>query len=104
MFDTEKILRLTNLLQKIPEEFSDAYVVHEGVFITEAAALFRRLKIPVRAMILDTVIDKQVWGIPVVKMAEVSQKFNARTVFIMLVKKPMPFIQTDFDIAHRGGY
>ena len=103
MFDTAKIQRMTALLEKIPSEFDDVYLIPERHFYAEAFALFKRLKIPIRGIMYDTTPQKEIWGFPVVKTAEVSSKFNERTALIILVEKPVPFIQTTFDFKVRGG-
>ena len=103
MFDTEKIQRITTLLEKMPENFDDVYVVHDGIFIPEAAALFKRLKIPVRAIMDDMQPGKEFRGIPIIKTAAASANFNERTALIVLVKKPVPFVQTTFNFKVRGG-
>ena len=96
MFDTEKIRRMTTLLEKLPEEFDDVYIVPE-IFTREAAALLKRLKIPVKGIMHDTQPGKETCGIPIVKTAEASKNFNERTILILLTEKPVPFIQTTFD-------
>ena len=103
MFDTEKIQRMTALLEKLPEEFDDVYLIPEKTFFQETAAIFRRLKIPIRAIIHDTIIEKEAWGIPVVKTAQVVENFNERTILILLTEKPVPFVQTTFNFRNRGG-
>ena len=102
MFDTAKIQRMTALLEKIPSEFDDVYLIPERRFFAEAVALFKRLKIPIRGIMYDTTPQKEIWGFPVVKTAEVSSKFNERTALIIIVEKPVPFIQTTFDFKVRG--
>lgn len=102
MFDTEKIRRITTLLGKMPEEFDDVYIVPE-IFTQEAATLFRRLKIPVKGIMHDTQPGKEMWGIPIVKTAEVVENFNERTILILLTEKPVPLIQTTFDFRKREG-
>ena len=102
IFDTKKIQQLTSLLEKLPENFSDVYIIPEA-FFQEAAALFKRLKLPVRAVMHDTTTQKDFWGIPVIKTAEAAEKFNERTILIVLTQKPVPFIQTTFDFMKRGG-
>ena len=103
MFDAEKIRRLTYLLQRLPEEFSDVYILHEGFFLKMTAALFRRLKIPVRALIHDSPSTKEVFDIPIVTTAEAAANFNERTILIKLLKKTAPFIQTTVDFKTDGG-
>ena len=93
---------MTDLLEKLPEKFDNVYIVHEGILIREAAALFKRLKIPVRAIMADDAPVKEFLGLPVVGTAKA--KFNERTILIVLPKKPVPFIQTTLDIRNRGGY
>ena len=103
MFDTEKIRHMTTLLEKMPEDFDDVYIVPDGIFIPEAAALFKRLKIPVRAIMDDMQPRKEFLGIPIIKTAAASVNFNERTALIVLVKKPVPFVQTTFNFKVRGG-
>ena len=103
MFDTEKIRRITTLLEKLPEEFDDVYLIPEKTFLQETANLFRRLKIPIRAIMHDTLVEKEAWGISVVKTTEVVENFNERTALILLVEKPVPLVQTTFDFRKRGG-
>ena len=103
MFDTAKIQRMTALLEKVPEKFDDVYLIPERRFFAEAVALFKRLKIPIRGIMSDITSQKELWGIPFVKTAEVSSKFNERTALIILVEKPVQFIQTTFDFKVRGG-
>ena len=103
MFDTDKIHRIAKLLMKIPNEFDNVYVIHDGLFVAESAALFRRLKIPVAAIMSDTAAEKELWGFPVVKTVAASANFNERTALIILSKKPVPLIQTTFDFTIRGG-
>ena len=100
MFDTDKIQRMTFLLEQIPENFSDVYIVPE-VFPKEAMPLFRRLKLPVRAIMDDTQAGKIYAGLSIISTAEA--KFNERTILIVLSEKPVPFIQTTFDIKNGGG-
>ena len=102
MFDTEKIRRMTALLEKLPEEFDDVYLIPE-IFTWEAAALLKRLKIPIRAIMHDMQPGKETWGIPIVKTAEASANFNERTILIMLTEKPVPFVQTTFDFKVGNG-
>ena len=102
MVDTDKIHRIAKLLIKIPNDFDNVYVIHDRLFVAEPAALFRRLKIPVAAIMSDTAAEKELWGFPIVKTAEASANFNERTALIILSKKPVPLIQTTFDFAVRG--
>ena len=103
MFDTGKIQRMTTLLGKIPENFDDVYIVYDRLFLTEAAALFKRLKLPIRAIMHDMVVEKEVFGWQVVKTAEASANFNERTILIVLTQKPVPFVETTFKFRHWGG-
>ncbi len=103
MFDTEKIRRMTTLLEKLPEEFDDVYLIPDEIFLADTAVIFRRLKIPIRAIIHDTIIQNEFLGLPVLKTAEASANFNERTALIILTKKPVPFIQTTFDFKVKGG-
>ena len=103
MFDTEKIRRMTALLEKLPEEFDDVYLIPEKIFLQETAVFLRRLKIPVKGIMHDMQLGKETWGIPIVKTAEASANFNERTALILLTEKPVPFIQTTFDFKVRGG-
>ena len=102
MFDTDKIHRMTEQLVKIPNDFDNVYVIHDRLFVADPAALFRRLKIPVVAIMDDLTREKELWGFPIVKTAEASANFNERTALIILSKKPVPLIQTTFDFAVRG--
>ena len=103
MFDTEKIRRMTELLEKLPEEFDNVYILPE-VFTHEALVLFKRLKISIRAMILDgETAPKEIAGFPVIKTAEAVENFNERTILIIITNKPVPLIQTTFDFKKRGG-
>lgn len=102
MFDVKKIRRLAALLEKIPNEFENVYVVPE-YFTREMVALFKRLKLPIRALMHDEETRKEFFGIPVLKTAEASANFNERTLLIILVKKPVPLIQTTFNVKVSGG-
>ena len=102
MFDTEKIRQLTSLLERMPKDFSRVYIIPE-VFPQEAAALFRRLKIPVRAIMIDNAPMKELFGFKVVSTAEAVANFNRRTGLIALMRKSVPFIQTPLDFRNRGG-
>ena len=102
MFDTEKIIRMTTLLEKIPEQFDDVYIIPDLVQ-PEATALFKRLKLPVRAIVHDFATETEIAGWKIIKTAEAAKNFNERTVLIVLTKKPVPFIQTTFDFRNRGG-
>ena len=102
MFDTEKIRRLTALLEELPEEFDNVYILPE-VFTHEAFVLFKRLKISIRAMILDgEKAPKEIAGFPVVKTSEAVENFNKRTILIIITNKPVPLVQTTFDFKKRG--
>ena len=101
MFDTVKIQKMTALLEKIPEQFDNVYVTHEGIFTAEVVALFRRLKIPIRAIMSDTMAEKELFGIPAIDTAEAT--FTERTALIIVTKKPVPIIQTTFNIKITGG-
>ena len=102
MFDVNKIRRMSELLVKLPKESDNVYIVPE-IFTKEVAVLFRRLKFPIAAIMHDTTPQKEIWGFPVVKTAEASANFNERTTLIILVKKPVPLIQTTFDFKVKGG-
>ena len=102
MFDAEKIRNMTNLLETMPEYFDDVYLIPE-IFTKEAAALLKRAKIPVRGIIHDFQLDKETWGIPVLRTAQASKNFSERTALINLVIKPAPFIQKTFDFKVGGG-
>ncbi|MBQ3726827.1 MAG: hypothetical protein II902_07185 [Selenomonadaceae bacterium] len=102
MFDTEKIRQLTFLLERMPKDYSRVYIIPE-VFPQEAAALFRRLKIPVRAIMIDNAPMKELFGFKVVSTAEAVANFNRRTGLIALMRKSAPFIQTPLDFRNRGG-
>ena len=102
MFDVKKIRRLAALLEKIPNEFDDVYVVPE-IFTIEMVALFKRLKLPIRAIMRDEETGKELFGIPVLKTAEASANFNERTLLIITVEKPVPLIQTTFNVKVKGG-
>ena len=102
MFDAEKIRRMTDILEKFPSNFDDVYIIPE-IFTQEAAALFKRLKIPVRGIIHDFQPDKETWGIPVLRTAQATKNFGERTALINLVNKPAPFIQKTFDFKVDGG-
>ena len=101
MFDTVKIQKMTAILEKIPEQFDNVYVTHEGLFTAEVVTLFRRLKIPIRAIMSDTMAEKELFGIPAIDTAEAT--FTERTALIIVTKKPVPIIQTTFKIKLRGG-
>lgn len=103
MFDTNKIQRINTLLESMPKKFDDVYVVHEGIFIKESATLFKRLKIPVRAIMYDFPAGKELFGLPIIKTAQATENFNERTAVIILAKKTVPFIQTTFDFKVKGG-
>ena len=103
MFDIEKIQRMTALLEKLPEEFDNVYILPE-VFTHEALMLFKRLKISIRAMILDgEKAPKEIAGFPVIKTSEAVENFNERTILIIITNKPVPLIQTTFDFKKKGG-
>ena len=101
MFDTIKIQKITALLEKIPEQFDNVYVTHEGIFTAEVVAIFRRLKIPIRAIMSDTMAEKELFGIPAINTAEAT--FTEYTALIIVTKKPVPIIQTIFNIKATGG-
>ena len=67
-------------------------------------ALFRRLELPVRAIMDDTQAGKNFLGLPVIGTLAAAENFNERTVLIVLTQKPMPFIQTTLNFRNRGGY
>ena len=102
MFDTKKIHQIISLLIRIPSEFDNVYIVPEA-FPKEAVALFKRLKLPVRAVMDDTQAGKVYAGLSIISTAEAAEKFNERTILIVLSEKPVPFIQTTFDIKKQGG-
>ena len=103
MFDAEKIHRMTALLEKLPEEFDNVYIIPE-VFTHEALMLFKRLKISIRAMILDgEKAPKEIAGFPVIKTSEAVENFNDRTILIIITNKNVPLIQTTFDFKKKGG-
>ena len=103
MFDVEKIKSMTAVLEEMPDKFDDVYVVPDEIFMKEATALFRRLKIPIRAIMDDAQPGKKFLEIPVISTADASKNFNERTALIILAKKPVPFIQTTFDFKVDGG-
>ena len=102
MFDTEKVQQMTSLLEQFSKDFKRVYIIPE-IFPPEAAALFRRLKIPVRAIMYDNAPVKELFGFKVVRTTEAVENFNKRTGLIVLMKKPAPFIQTVLDFRNRGG-
>ena len=106
MFDTQKIQRMTTLLEKLPKKFNDIYLIVEKRFTAETVALFKRLKISIRAIIHDETAQKELWGIPFVKTADVSETFNEHTALIIIPEKPLPLLQTTFDFKspNGGGY
>ena len=103
MFDTDKIQRMTAELQQFALKYDDFYVIPEKAFAEEDSALFKRLKMKIRAIIFDGSSGKELSGVPVVDMAEIYQSFNERTAFIMLMEKPLPLIQTTIDVKIPGG-
>ena len=103
MFDTKKIRQMKTLLEELPKKFDNVYVIPDGIFLKDSAALFKRLEIPVKAAMHDTTKQKELWGFPVVKTSEASANFNERTALIILAKKTVPLIQTTFDFKVRGG-
>lgn len=102
MFDVKKIQRMETELKQFAKVYDNVYIVPE-VFRIDAAALFKRLQIPVRAVMHDQSTEKEVWDIPVIKTKEATANFNERTALIILTTKPVPFIQTTFDFKVRGG-
>lgn len=104
MFDTAKVQRMTTELEKFSHEHDNVYVIME-VLNADAFALFRRLKVRLRAILSDVplyngnkVIEK-ILGLPVLKTEEAAENFNESTGLILFTKKPVPFIQTTFDFA-----
>ena len=102
MFDTQKVQFMTTIFKKIPEEYTDIYVIPE-IFNVYVVALFRRLKLPIRAIMHDTTPQKEIFGVPVVKTAEASANFNENTAIIIITKKPGSFIQATIDFKVNGG-
>lgn len=87
----------------MPTEFDDVYIIPDEIFTQEAKALFKRLKIPVRAIMDDAHAGKISFELPIISTAQTSANFNGRTALIILTKKPVPFIQTTFDFKVTGG-
>lgn len=107
MFDTAKVQRMTTELEKFSRERDNVYVILE-VLNADAIALFRRLKVRLRAILSDVPLYNgekpvtKIFGLPVLKTEEAAENFNERTGLILLTKKPVPFIQTTFDFAING--
>lgn len=103
MFDNSKVQRITALLERLTEEYDEVYILPEETFSENELALFRRLNIPIRAIVHDLVTDKEIFGIPILKTAEAAENFNERTILIVITKKSLPLIQTTFDFKVKGG-
>ena len=101
MFDTKKIRQMKTLLEELPKKFDNVYVIPDGIFLKDSAALFKRLEIPVKAIMSDTAAEKELFGLPVIRTSEA--KFNERTALIILAKESVPLIQTTLDIKVSGG-
>ena len=102
MFDTVKIQKMTAILEKIPDKFDNIYLIPE-IFTLAEAALFRRLNIQLRAIIDDESKQKDFCGLPVIKTSDAAENFNERTILIILNQKPLPIIQTIFNLKAVGG-
>ena len=106
MFDTKKIQQMTLELEKFSREHEDIYVFPEWL-TPETFALFRRMRITIRAVVfneLPSFAQKEIFGIPVMKIEEASANFNERTAAIILKQKPVPFIRSNLNFNTRGGY
>ena len=107
MFDTAKIQRMTTELGKFSREHDNVYIILE-VLNADAVALFRRLKVRLRAILSDVPLYNgnkpvtKIFGLPVLKTEEAAGNFNERTGLILLTKQPVPFIQTTFDFVING--
>ena len=105
MFDTKKIQQMTLELEKFSREHEDIYVFPEWL-TPETFALFRRMRITIRAVVfneLPSFAQKEIFGIPVMKIEEASANFNERTAAIILKQKPVPFIRSNLNFNTRGG-
>ena len=90
MFDTAKVQRMTTELIKFAREHAEIYVIPEWL-TPDAFALFRRMRITVRAIIINQPLaQKEIFGCPVMVMAEAIKNFTARTGIIHLSAKPQP--------------
>ena len=105
MFDNAKVQQMTVELEKFAREHEDIYVIPE--YITpEVFALFRRMRITIRAVLFNTPLpfsQREIFGIPVLKMEEATTNFNERTALIVLKQKSVPFIRTALNFTFWGG-
>lgn len=107
MFDTAKVQIMTEGLIRFSQEHDNVYVLPE--FLEETPwALFRRLKIQIRAVLFDVPSHdeakrlKKISGLPVLKTSEATTNFNERTGIIVLRNKKTPFIKTGLDFTING--
>ncbi len=88
MFDTEKVRRMTGELEAFAREHEDIYLFSESL-TPEIFALFRRMKITVRALLVNSPTDrKEIFGCPIMVLSDVIKNFTARTGIIFLTRKP----------------
>ena len=92
MFDTAKIQRMTTELENFAREHEDIYLIPEWLK-PEAFALFRRMRITIRAVLTDSpqlAAQREIFGCPLMPLAEAIKNFTPQTGIILLSAKPQP--------------
>ena len=102
MFDVEKVCRMTEELETFARAYEEIYLIFESM-TGETFALFRRLKVNIRAVLSDETNGRETFGLPVLKTYEAVKNFSERTGIIVIVKNPLPIFLTElpFDVNGR---
>lgn len=90
MFDVEKVRLMTEELENFVREHEDIYVIPEWLN-QQAFALFRRMRITIRAVTLNTaepVEPQEIFGCPQMNLHEAIKYFSSSTGIILLSAKP----------------
>ena len=94
MFDTAKVRRMTSELEEFARKHEDIYVIPEWL-TPDAFALFRRMKLTVRAIAFPSMprfAQKEIFGYPVMILPEAIKNFTTRTGIILLSTKSQPLL------------
>ena len=88
MFDNAKVQQMTDVLARFAQEHENIYVIPEWL-TPEPFALFRRLRITVRAILIDAP-QKEIFGCPTLNLTDAIKNFSDKTGIIFLSKKSQP--------------
>lgn len=92
MFDTAKVQQMLVVLERFAREREEIYVIPEWLN-GNAFALFRRMGVAIRAVLLNapqTFPQKEIFGCPIMLLNDAARHFTPKTGIILLSAKPQP--------------